>query len=51
VRHKLTRQVILMLAVGRAVNGVPDERPRRLLFAGLEFKLPGYYKVDGPESR
>ena len=43
-RQKLTHQVILMLAVGRAVHGVPDERPRLLLFAGLQLNLPGYYK-------
>jgi hypothetical protein len=30
---------------------VPDERPRLLLFAGLQFNLPGYYKFDSRESR
>jgi hypothetical protein len=42
-RQKLTRQIILMAAVGRAVRGAPDERPRLLVFAGLQFNLPGYF--------
>ena len=50
-RQKLTHQVILMLAVGRAVHGVPDERPRLLLFAGLQLNLPGFYRFDHPDGR
>jgi hypothetical protein len=50
-RQKLTRQLILMLAMGRAVRGAPDERPRLLLFAGLQLNLPGYYKFDQPGGR
>jgi hypothetical protein len=42
-REKLTRQVILMLAVGRAVRGVPEDRPRLLVYAGLQFNVPGLY--------
>ena len=47
-RQKLTRQLILMLAVGRAVHGVPAERPRLLLYAGLQLNLPGFYKFGQP---
>ena len=50
-RQELTHQLILMLAVGRAVHGVPDERPRLLLFAGLQLNLPGYYRFDQPDRR
>ncbi len=42
-REKLTRQMILMLAVGRAVHGVPGDRPRLLVYAGLQFNVPGLY--------
>ena len=47
-RQKLTRRLILMLAVGRAVHGVPAERPRLLLYAGLQLNLPGFYKFGQP---
>lgn len=50
-RQKLTRQVILMAAVGRAVRGAPDERPRLLVFAGLQFNLPGYFNFEEPATR
>jgi len=50
-RQKLTRQIVLMLAVGRGVHGVPDERPRLLLYAGLQLNLPGYYRFDQPDGR
>ena len=50
-RQKLTRQIVLMLAVGRGVHGVPDERPRLLLYAGLQVNLPGYYRFDQPDGR
>ena len=50
-RQKVTHQLILMLAVGRAVHGVPDERPRLLVFAGLQLNLPGFYRFDKPDGR
>lgn len=50
-RQKLTRQLILMLAVGRAVRGAPDERPRLLLYAGLQLNRPGIYRFDHPDGR
>jgi hypothetical protein len=50
-RQKLTRQLILMLAMGRAVSGAPDERPRVLLFAGLQINLPGFYRFNTPDGR
>ena len=50
-RQKLSHQLILMLAVGRAVHGVPDEKPRLLVYAGLQFDLPGFYRFDQPERR
>jgi hypothetical protein len=42
-RPKLTRQVILMLAIGRGLTGPADERPRLLFYTGLQFNLPGLY--------
>jgi hypothetical protein len=50
-RQKLIRQLVLMLAVGRAVHGMPDERPRLLLYAGLQLNLPGFYRFDHPDGR
>ena len=42
-RPKLTRQMILMLAVGRGLSGAADERPRLLFYTGLQINLPGLY--------
>jgi hypothetical protein len=50
-RQKLTHQLIVMLALGRAVHGVTGERPRLLVYAGLQVNLPGYYKFDQPGGR
>jgi hypothetical protein len=50
-RQKLTRQIILMAAVGRAVRGAPDDRPRLLVFAGLQLNLPGYFSFEPPAAR
>ena len=50
-RHKLTHQLIMMLALGRAVQGMTDERPRLLVYAGLQVNLPGYYKFNQPGGR
>jgi hypothetical protein len=42
-REKLTRQLILMIAAGRSVRGTPEESGRFILYAGLQFNLPGFY--------
>ena len=42
-RQKLTRRVILMLAAGKAVSGPAEERPRLLVYAGLQLNLPRQY--------
>jgi hypothetical protein len=44
-RAKLTRQVRLMLAVGRAVRG-GDDRPRLLVYAGVQLNLPDTFDFD-----
>jgi hypothetical protein len=43
-RQKLTRHMTLMGAVGRAVRGPAAERPRLLLYAGLQLTLPDRYR-------
>jgi hypothetical protein len=50
-RRKLTSQLTVMGAVGRAVRGSPDERPRLLLYVGLQFNLPGRYAFEKAERR
>jgi hypothetical protein len=50
-REKLTRQLILMLAAGRAVHGVADERPRLLMYVGLQINAPGLYRFDQDSAR
>ena len=42
-RQKLTRRVILMLAAGKAVRGEAEERPRLLVYAGLQLNVPDQY--------
>lgn len=50
-RPKLTKQLILLLAAGRATGGDPADRPHFLLFAGLQFNLPGLYTFKQVGSR
>jgi hypothetical protein len=50
-RPKLTKRLILLLAAGRATGGDPDERPHFLLFAGLQFNLPGLYSFKQAGDR
>lgn len=50
-RQKVSRRAILMLAIGRAVHGLAEERPRVLVYAGLQLNLPGFYKFDQAEVR
>jgi hypothetical protein len=42
-RPKLTRQMILLLAVGRGLRGPAGDRPHLLLYTGLQLNLPGLY--------
>jgi hypothetical protein len=42
-RPKLTRQTILLLALGRGLSGPPGDRPHLLLYTGEQFNLPGLY--------
>jgi len=42
-RPKLTRQMILMLAIGHGLTGPTDERPHLLFYTGLQVNLPGLY--------
>ena len=50
-RRKITDQLIVMLAAGRAVSGSAEQRPRLLLYAGLQLNLPGFFRFDQPEAR
>jgi hypothetical protein len=50
-RHKLTQQLKLMLAMGRAVHGDIDERPRLLAYVGIQFNLPGPYTFPKVPTR
>jgi len=45
-REKLTKQIILLVAAGHGIRGVIDERPRFLLYTGLQFNVPGLYTFD-----
>ena len=45
-RQKITRQIAAMTAVGTAAHGVRDDRTRFLLYAGLQFNLPGQYAFN-----
>jgi hypothetical protein len=45
-RPKISRQLLLLLAVGRALGGVPEARPQVLLFIGLQANLPGRYDFE-----
>ena len=49
-RQKITRQIVLLAAVGTAVHGLRDDRTRFRLYAGLQFNLPGQY-VFGTSPR
>ena len=50
-RPKITRQLLLLLAAGRAFRGVPEERPQLLLFAGIQANLPGLYDFEHRRPR
>jgi len=46
LRGKLSRQLTVMLAVGHAVHGSAEDRPRLLVYAGLQFNLPDAFDFD-----
>jgi hypothetical protein len=50
-RPKLTRQIILLFAVGRAIRGPAEERPRLLLYVGMQMNLPGLYSFHSEATR
>ena len=49
-RPKLTRQIVLLLAVGRTVRDAVERGPRTYLYTGLQMNLPDQYafKDAGP---
>jgi hypothetical protein len=49
-RRKITRQLTLMLALGRALHGSEEDRPRLLVYAGLQFNLPEAFDFDVAET-
>jgi hypothetical protein len=49
-RKRITRQIVLLAAVGTAVHGVRDDRTRFRLYAGLQFNLPGQYSFGSSPS-
>jgi hypothetical protein len=49
-RQKLTKKLILMTSVGRAIRG-PDDKPTLLFFAGLQVNTPGQFVFDKPHPR
>ncbi|HYT74405.1 MAG TPA: hypothetical protein VEL79_06635 [Vicinamibacterales bacterium] len=49
-RPKLTKQIILLFAVGRAIHGPDEEHPHVLLYAGLQFNVPGLYSFKSSKG-
>ena len=49
-RHKITRQLTLMLALGHALRGSAEDRPRLLVYAGLQLNLPEAFDFDAAET-
>jgi hypothetical protein len=45
-RQKITPRLLLMAAAGTAVRGVPGERPRLLVYAGVQFNLPRQFQFS-----
>jgi hypothetical protein len=50
-RFKATRQVTLMFAIGHAVSGPAEERPRLLVYAGIQLNLPDTFDFTRPRPR
>jgi hypothetical protein len=49
-RGKITRRITLMLALGRALHGSEEDRPRLLVYAGVQFNLPEAFDFDGADT-
>jgi hypothetical protein len=49
-RRKITRQLTLMLALGHAVRGRDQDRPRLLVYAGVQFNLPDAFDFDAHDG-
>lgn len=47
-RYQATRRLTVLLAVGHAVTGSPSERPRLLLYAGLQVNAPDRFDFALP---
>jgi hypothetical protein len=47
-RYQATGRLTVMLAVGHAVGGSPAERPRLLVYAGLQVNSPGRFDFSPP---
>ncbi len=47
-RVKLTRQTILLFSAGRRLRGEPEAKGALLMYAGLQFNLPGLYILPPP---
>ena len=50
-RPKISRQLLLLLAIGHALRGVAEERPQILLLVGLQANLPGLYDFEHRAKR
>jgi hypothetical protein len=50
-RQKIVLQIAVQTAVGTAVHGLHDDRTRFLLYAGLQFNLPGQYAFSRTHPR
>jgi hypothetical protein len=48
-RVQVTAQLTAMLAIGHAVHGSPEERPRLLVYAGLQFNVPDRFDFSTPK--
>jgi hypothetical protein len=42
-RYQASKQITVMLAIGHAFHGSPAERPRLLVYAGLQVNAPGRF--------
>ncbi|HEU0108822.1 MAG TPA: hypothetical protein VFT38_21750 [Vicinamibacteria bacterium] len=47
-RYQATSRLTVMLAVGHAMRGSPADRPRLLVYAGLQVNAPDRYAFSPP---
>jgi hypothetical protein len=47
-RYQATSRLTVMLAVGHAVRGSPADRPRLLVYAGLQVNAPDRFNFSPP---